>query len=109
MPCAPSWMYMRVLPSGSSVTASSGRVVVTPGLSDALISVQVAPPSFERQTPREYEPAYTISGSLGSSAIRRTPRGEQGVRLFASSTSPVQGAVVLNPLWMKLQVAPPSV
>ena len=48
---------MRVLPFGSVVTAISGRMLASAAFREGLIWVQVAPPSFERQTPREYEPA----------------------------------------------------
>ena len=82
----PRSTYMRVLPFGSSVTANSGRMVCdAPALSDGLIWIQVAPPSLERQMPRAYEPAYTMSGSSGSSATRRTPRRRAGrARAIAS-------------------------
>jgi len=50
----PSATYILVLlmGGGSSVTAISGRVVVIAEFSDALICAQVAPPSFDRHTPR---------------------------------------------------------
>src|SRR5262245_44429421 len=57
VPVAPSCTYMRVLPFGSSVTASSGRMVLTLGSSDGLICSQAPPASVERHTPRAYEPA----------------------------------------------------
>src|SRR6266540_2485022 len=51
----PSETYIRVLPLGSVVTAIHGSVVVIAEFSEGLICVHVAPPSFERQTPRAYE------------------------------------------------------
>src|SRR5262245_46409712 len=78
-------------------------------LIDGLICVQVAPPSGERQTPRAYEPAYTTSGFVGSSASERTPRGEQVRPLVNSVTSPTQSATLTEPSWMKLHDAPPFV
>jgi hypothetical protein len=53
----PSCTYIRVAPPTSSVTAIAGRVWMIAAFSDGLIWVQVAPASFERQTPRAYEAA----------------------------------------------------
>ncbi len=57
VPLFPSYTYMRVLPFGSVLTAIVARDWITAGFSEALICVQVAPPSLERQTPRAYEVA----------------------------------------------------
>src|SRR6476659_8384225 len=56
-PAFPSKTYIRVLPFGSVVTARLARVWMTAELSDALICVQLAPPSDDRQTPRAYDAA----------------------------------------------------
>ncbi len=45
----------------------------------------------------------------GSSSMLRTPRGEQMPPLLNSVRSPVHEAVDAEPLWMKLQLSPPSV
>src|SRR4029450_11951893 len=48
----PSWTYIRVLPFGSVVTANAARFWMIEAFIGALICVQVAPASFERQIPR---------------------------------------------------------
>ena len=44
----------------------------------------------------------------GSTATRRTPRGEQGVRLLATFVTLEQPATVAAPLCTSVQVAPAS-
>ena len=41
--------------------------------------------------------------------MSRTPRGEQVSVLLNSATVPTQSATLTEPLWMKVQVAPPLV
>src|SRR5262245_43326532 len=108
-PAFPSYRYIRVLPFGSVFTSIDGRVWITAAFSDGLIWVQVAPPSGDRQTPRAYEAAYTMSGLVGSSLTLRTPRGEQVAPLVNSVRLPVQSAALAEPLWMNVQLAPPFV
>src|SRR5262245_61624688 len=100
---------MRVLPLASLTTSNADRVVITVVLNGALICVQVAPASFDRQIPRVYDDAYTMFGSLGSSSTCRTPRGEQASRLMNWLRLPVHWAGVAAPLCTNVQVAPPSV
>src|SRR6187397_1916778 len=100
---------MRVLPFGSVVTAIAARDWMTALLIDALICVHVAPASVDRQTPRAYDDAYTMSGFDGSSTTCRTPRGEQGAAFANSVAFTVQSATLVEPLWMKAHEAPPSV
>jgi hypothetical protein len=50
-----------------------------------------------------------MSGFVGSSATWRTPRGEQTPALANSVALPVQSAALADPLWIKVQLAPPSV
>src|SRR5262245_48921974 len=103
-------MYMIVFPF-LTFTAISGRAVVMAGVLTraAWICVHVAPPLVDFQTPRAYEPAYTMFGFCGSRTTRRTPRGEHVVPLAASAAFPWHSAAVGAPLWMKVHVAPPSV
>src|SRR5688500_8773239 len=45
----------------------------------------------------------------GSSSTWRTPRGEQAVVLVSAANEPVHSAGVGAPLWMNVNVCPPSV
>src|SRR5262245_3466597 len=108
-PAFPAYTCVRVLPFGSAVTSIDGRVWMTAAFSDGLICDQVAPLSGDRQTPRAYEAAYTMSGLVGSRTTFRTPRGEQTAPLLNSVRLPVQSAALAEPLWMNVQLAPPLV
>jgi hypothetical protein len=50
-----------------------------------------------------------MPGSLGSSLTSRTPRAEHGVPFPATAAMGAQPARVAAPLWISVQVAPPSV